>query len=254
VVRESAVLPALRQHVLMEAARMAGKKLKRIRITTPWTKPHVPKVAAALESHGSSAAAPVQRKGTGVWAEGVKVYKAKAQHFLGWTTGEVPPGIMSGDPVMGRDSEVAPPGREKQVRALKKKPGVKNPFAVAWASKNKAMFAANNIPGTIDARRSPAETRRPVARHASQRATTPIHSRHVANVIPETSELLTMIVDAAQRVTPTDTATTPPTCRPAGAASFSSRIAGTLPHVRDRSVWESLTEWRGDPSLFGPTA
>ena len=34
--------------------------------------------------------------------------------------------------------EKAPPGREKQVRALKKKKGVKNPFAVAWASYNKS--------------------------------------------------------------------------------------------------------------------
>lgn len=31
----------------------------------------------------------------------------------------------------------APPGREKQVKALKKQPGVDNPFAVAWASYNK---------------------------------------------------------------------------------------------------------------------
>lgn len=33
--------------------------------------------------------------------------------------------------------EVAPPGREKQVRALKKNKKVKNPFAVAWSSYNK---------------------------------------------------------------------------------------------------------------------
>lgn len=32
--------------------------------------------------------------------------------------------------------EVAPPGREPQVRALKKKPGIGNPYAVAWASYN----------------------------------------------------------------------------------------------------------------------
>ena len=34
--------------------------------------------------------------------------------------------------------EVAPPGREKQVRALKKKRDVDNPFAVAWASYDKS--------------------------------------------------------------------------------------------------------------------
>ena len=34
--------------------------------------------------------------------------------------------------------EEAPPGREKQVKALKRKKGVKNPFAVAWASYNKS--------------------------------------------------------------------------------------------------------------------
>lgn len=30
----------------------------------------------------------------------------------------------------------APPGREKQVKALKHKKGIKNPWAVAWASYN----------------------------------------------------------------------------------------------------------------------
>jgi ribosomal protein L37E len=34
--------------------------------------------------------------------------------------------------------EKAPPGREKQVKALKKQKGVKNPFATAWASYNKS--------------------------------------------------------------------------------------------------------------------
>lgn len=34
--------------------------------------------------------------------------------------------------------EKAPPGREKQVKALKKDPDVDNPFAVAWASYNKS--------------------------------------------------------------------------------------------------------------------
>jgi len=34
--------------------------------------------------------------------------------------------------------EVAPPGRERQVKALKKEKGVDNPFAVAWASYDKA--------------------------------------------------------------------------------------------------------------------
>ena len=32
----------------------------------------------------------------------------------------------------------APPGREKQVKALKKDPDVDNPWAVAWASYNKS--------------------------------------------------------------------------------------------------------------------
>jgi len=35
-------------------------------------------------------------------------------------------------------NEKAPPGREKQVRTLKKKKGIDNPFAVAWASYNKS--------------------------------------------------------------------------------------------------------------------
>lgn len=33
--------------------------------------------------------------------------------------------------------DVTPPGREEQVRALKEKPGIDNPYAVAWASYNK---------------------------------------------------------------------------------------------------------------------
>jgi hypothetical protein len=46
------------------------------------------------------------------------------------------------DECVGMDEEMdldekAPPGREKQVRALKKKKGI-NPFAVAWASYNKS--------------------------------------------------------------------------------------------------------------------
>ena len=43
-------------------------------------------------------------------------------------------------PVLHDESELdekAPPGREKQVKALKKEPGVDNPYAVAWASYNK---------------------------------------------------------------------------------------------------------------------
>lgn len=35
--------------------------------------------------------------------------------------------------------QVSPPGREKQVKALKKKKGIKNPWAVAWASKNRSQ-------------------------------------------------------------------------------------------------------------------
>jgi hypothetical protein len=33
--------------------------------------------------------------------------------------------------------EVAPPGREDQVKALKKQPGIDNHWAVSWASYNK---------------------------------------------------------------------------------------------------------------------
>jgi len=33
--------------------------------------------------------------------------------------------------------EKAPPGRERQVKALKKVPGIDNPYAVAWAAHNK---------------------------------------------------------------------------------------------------------------------
>jgi len=38
---------------------------------------------------------------------------------------------------MSQRSDVTPPGREAQVRALKNKPGVDNPYAVAWASYEK---------------------------------------------------------------------------------------------------------------------
>jgi len=34
--------------------------------------------------------------------------------------------------------EVTPPGRERQVKALKKKGNIDNPWAVAWASYNKS--------------------------------------------------------------------------------------------------------------------
>src|SRR5258708_39999752 len=33
--------------------------------------------------------------------------------------------------------DVTPPGRESQIQALKEKPGVENPWAVAWASDHK---------------------------------------------------------------------------------------------------------------------
>jgi hypothetical protein len=36
--------------------------------------------------------------------------------------------------------QVTPPGGEKVVRALKKKKGVKNPWAVAWAMKNRGQI------------------------------------------------------------------------------------------------------------------
>lgn len=35
--------------------------------------------------------------------------------------------------------EVAPPGYEKVVKALKKEPGVENPWAVAWSMKKKGV-------------------------------------------------------------------------------------------------------------------
>lgn len=52
---------------------------------------------------------------------------------------EVKPKPMSGS--MDEDEELdekAPPGREKQVRTLKRKKGVDNPYAVAWSSYNKS--------------------------------------------------------------------------------------------------------------------
>ena len=39
---------------------------------------------------------------------------------------------------MAELDEEAPPGREDQVKALKHKKGVKNPWAVAWASYNRS--------------------------------------------------------------------------------------------------------------------
>jgi hypothetical protein len=48
-----------------------------------------------------------------------------------------PPSMDEMDEEMNLD-EKAPPGREKQVRTLKKKKGIDNPFAVAWASYNKS--------------------------------------------------------------------------------------------------------------------
>ena len=44
---------------------------------------------------------------------------------------------------MGREEnlgfEVTPPGYEDVVQALKKQPGVENPWAVAWAMKNREI-------------------------------------------------------------------------------------------------------------------
>jgi len=39
--------------------------------------------------------------------------------------------------MMAPMDQKAPPGREKQVKALKKDPDIDNPWAVAWASYNK---------------------------------------------------------------------------------------------------------------------
>ncbi len=50
---------------------------------------------------------------------------------------DIPPGALE---AAGRKSElekVTPPGREEQVRKLKQKPGIDNPWAVAWSSYNK---------------------------------------------------------------------------------------------------------------------
>lgn len=45
--------------------------------------------------------------------------------------------------------EKAPPGREKQVKALKKNKDVDNPFAVAWASYNKSNESIEHVEPTI---------------------------------------------------------------------------------------------------------
>jgi len=45
--------------------------------------------------------------------------------------------VLHDDEGLDELDQVAPPGRERQVKALKKVKGVKNPFAVAWASYNK---------------------------------------------------------------------------------------------------------------------
>jgi hypothetical protein len=42
-------------------------------------------------------------------------------------------------------AEVTPPGREKQVKALKKVPGIDNPYAVSWASYNKSHKKEESI-------------------------------------------------------------------------------------------------------------
>lgn len=42
-------------------------------------------------------------------------------------------------------AEVTPPGREKQVKALKKVPGITNPYAVSWASYNKSHKKEESI-------------------------------------------------------------------------------------------------------------
>jgi hypothetical protein len=47
-----------------------------------------------------------------------------------------------------RANEKAPPGREKQVKALKGK--VDNPYAVAWASYNKSKNKKENIISVLE--------------------------------------------------------------------------------------------------------
>src|SRR5688572_9157484 len=91
------------------------------------------------------------------------------------------------------------------------------------------MLAAKSTPGTIEARASSRDTRRPIARPTSQSATTPTQSRQAANVTPPTSALLTITVDAAHKKTPNDTAATPPTCKRVAGSLRPVSIAGTLP-------------------------
>lgn len=49
-------------------------------------------------------------------------------------------------------NEKAPPGREKQVKALKKDPNVDNPFAVAWSSYNKKHEGVDHMDEELDER------------------------------------------------------------------------------------------------------
>lgn len=46
-------------------------------------------------------------------------------------------GMYEVEGACGCTHEVAPPGKEKMVKALKKDPDIDNPWAVAWAQHNK---------------------------------------------------------------------------------------------------------------------
>lgn len=75
------------------------------------------------------------KKGGARWSDAKRkayddqVRRAEKQHADSWK-------VKSPKNEVGLD-EKAPPGREKQVKALKKEPGVDNPYAVAWASYDK---------------------------------------------------------------------------------------------------------------------
>ena len=59
----------------------------------------------------------------------------------------VQPAAVEGAPkAASRKTAVTPPGREDQVKALKKEPGIDNPWAVAWHSYNESHEGASEAP------------------------------------------------------------------------------------------------------------
>ena len=86
-----------------------------------------------------------QRKAMGAAASGhstLGIPKKVGKEFIEADTGGKLP-AKKGEGL----NKVSPPGREKQVKALKNVAGIKNPWAVAWASKNKAKKAENGVAG-----------------------------------------------------------------------------------------------------------